>query len=238
MMRHLHFEREPSMSITFAILLLAAAASVLILFGRREARTAAAARHSILDPVRDVLSTPTVEIDACGFPKMEGKFRGRSFRVSLIPDTLTFRRLPQLWLDVTLKRNLPVSGGIAILVRQSGADYYSLTDHFHERFAPPENFPDVCLIKGDGPGARQILDRIAPYVANLLRDPHFKEVAITPRGIRIMRQLAEGKRGDHLILRQIVFEGARLDPEGLEDVIASVIEIENLILNVKLVSAA
>ncbi|MBS0267626.1 MAG: hypothetical protein JSS54_01460 [Proteobacteria bacterium] len=226
------------MSLTLAALLLTAAVSILVLFGRREARVAAAARHSILEPSLNVLDSPKVEIDACGFPKMEGKFRGRSFRVALIPDTLTFRRLPQLWLDVTLKRKLPVDGSVAILVRQSGADYFSLTDHFNERLAPPANFPYVCLIKGDGPGARQVLDRIAPYVASLLRDPHFKEIAVTPRGIRIMRQLAEGKRGEHLILRQIVFEGARLDPEGLEDVIAAVVEIENLLLNVKLVSAA
>ncbi|WP_290994825.1 hypothetical protein [Hyphomicrobium sp.] len=226
------------MPLTLAALLLAAAVSILILFGRREARVAAATRHSMLDPSLKVLDTPKVEIDACGFPKMDGKFRGRSFRVALIPDTLTFRRLPQLWLAVTLKRKLPVDGSVAILVRQSGADYFSLTDHFNERLAAPEIFPKVCFIKGDGPGARHILDRIAPYVASLLRDPHFKEIAVTPRGIRIMRQLAQGKRGDHLILRQIVFEGARLDPEGLEDVIAAVLEIEDLLLNVKLVSAA
>ena len=225
-------------AITLAVLLLAAAVAILLLLGRREARVAAAARHSILDPSLNVLDAPKVEIDACGFPKMEGKFRGRSFRVALIPDTLTFRRLPQLWLDVTLKRSLPIDGSVAILVRQSGADYFSLTDHLNERLTPPENFPDVCLIKGEGPGAHHILGRIAPYVASLLRDPQFKEIAVTPRGIRIMRQLAEGKRGDHLILRQIVFEGARLDSEGLEDVIAAVLEIENLLLNVKLVSAA
>ncbi|AGK58822.1 hypothetical protein HYPDE_35753 [Hyphomicrobium denitrificans 1NES1] len=237
-MRHLFFEREPFMPLMLAALLLVASVSILVFFGRHEARVAAAARHRILDPSLNVLEAAKVEIDACDFPKMEGKFRGRSFRVALVPDTLTFRRLPQLWLDVTLKRSLPVDGSVAILVRQSGADYFSLTDHLNERLAPPENFPDVCLIKGDGPGARHILDRIAPYVASLLRDPHFKEIAITPRGIRIMRQLAEGKRGDHLILRQIVFEGARLNPEELEDVIAAVLEIETLLLNVKLVSAA
>lgn len=227
------------MPLTLSILLLGAAIAFLLIFGRHEARVAAAARRSIIEPSLDVLSETKAEIDICGFPKMEGKFKGRAFRVSLVPDTLTFRRLPQLWLDVTLKRNMPtINGRLAILVRQSGADYFSLTDHLHDRLAPPENFPDVCLIKGDGPGARYILDRIAPYVAALLRDPKFKEIAITPRGIRIMRQLAEGKRGDHLILRQIVFEGARLDPEDLEDVIAAVLEIERLLLDVKLVSAA
>jgi hypothetical protein len=75
-------------------------------------------------------------------------------------------------------------------------------------------------------------------VETLLRDPKFKEIAITPRGIRIMRQLSEGKRGDHLILRQIVFEGARLEPDELEPIIQSVMKIESDLLNVGLVSAA
>lgn len=226
------------MPLTLAALLLAAAIAFFIIFGRREARLAASARHSILDSSKDVLDAGKIEIDSCGFPKLDGTFRGRSFRVGLIPDTLTFRRLPQLWLDVTMKRSLPIDGSIAILIRPTGADYFSLTDRWNERLEPPANFPEMCLIKGDGPGARYILERIAPYVANLLHDPYFKEIAITPRGIRIMHQLAEGKRGDHLILRQIVFENARLNPEDLEDVIAAVLEVENLLLNVKLVSAA
>ena len=226
------------MPLTLAALLLAAAVSILVLFGRREARVAAATRHAILDPSLNVLEAPKVEIDACGFPKMEGKFRGRSFRVALIPDTLTFRRLPQLWLDVTMRRNLPIDGSVAILIRPTGADYFSMTDRLTYRIEPPANFPEMCLIKGDGPGARHIFERVAPYVAGLLRDPYVKEVVITPRGIRIMRQLAEGKRGDHLILRQIVFENARLNPDDLGELLAEALEVEGLLLNVKLVSAA
>lgn len=226
------------MPLTLAGLILVAAIAIMAWIARREARTAAAYRHSLLDSASHVLDDARIEVDVCDFPKMDGRVNGRSFRVSLVPDTLTFRRLPQLWLDVTLKRNLPIDGRLAILVRQSGADYFSLTDHLNVRLDAPADFPEACLIKGDGPGARHILERIAPYLATLLRDPYFKEIAITPRGIRIMRQLAEGKRGDHLILRQIVFENARLNPDDLEDVIAAALELESLVLNVKLVSAA
>lgn len=226
------------MSLTLAALLLAATASFLILFGRREARIAAAARRAILDPSENVLDAAKVELNSCGFPKMDGTFRGRSFRVALVPDTLTFRRLPQLWLDVTMKRSLPIDGRVAILVRPTSADYFSMTEHFDERLERPADFPEMCLIKGDGPDAHHILERISPYVGSLLRDPYVKEIVVTPRGIRIMRQLAEGKRGDHLILRQIVFENARLYPEDLEDILAAVLEVENRLLNVKLVSAA
>lgn len=226
------------MPLTLAALLLAATISFFVIFGRREARVAAAVRHSILDLSKNVLDAAKVDIDTCGFPKMDGTYRGRSFRVALIPDTLTFRRLPQLWLDVTMKRSLPIDASLAILIRPTGADYYSLTDRWHERLEPPANFPEMCLIKGDGPAARHILERIAPYVSDLLRDPYFKEIAVTPRGIRIMHQLAEGKRGDHLILRQIVFENAQLNPDDLKGVLAAALDIEGLLLNVKLVTAA
>jgi hypothetical protein len=226
------------MPLTLAALLIAAAIAFFVIYGRREARIAAAARHSILDSAKNVLEDARVEIDTCSFPKMDGTFRGRAFRVALVPDTLTFRRLPQLWLDVTMKRSLPIDGSVAILIRPTGADYFSMTDRLTDRIEPPANFPEMCLIKGDGPGARHIFERVAPYVAGLLRDPYVKEVVITPRGIRIMRQLAEGKRGDHLILRQIVFENARLNPDDLGELLAEVLEVEGLLLNVKLVSAA
>jgi hypothetical protein len=217
----------------------AAGIIAVALLARREAQVAAATRHSILNPALDVLDAPKLSIQACGFPKVEGRSKGRPFHVSLIPDTLTFRRLPQLWLDVTLKRELPsLRGSIAVLVRPSGADYYSLTERLDDRMEQPVGFPEACLIKGQGPGAQQILKRIAPYAAGLLADPKIKELAITPHGVRIVRQLSQGNRGSHLILRQSVFEGATLEPAELKSLMHAVTKIENMLVQPYLVSAA
>jgi hypothetical protein len=205
----------------------------------RDARAAAAARHCLLDSGLNVLDAPRLSIEPSGFPKIEGTLKGRAFRVALIPDTLTFRRLPQLWLDVTLRRNLPaVRDSIAILIRPSGNDYYSLTDRLRDYLTPPAGFPDSCLIKGQGPGAPALLNRLAPCAARLLQDSKIKEIDVSPRGIRIVRQFAQGSRGSHLILRQSVFEGALLQADELEAMIDAATQIENTLTELSLVSAA
>jgi hypothetical protein len=213
--------------------------TALAWLAQREARAAASTRHSILDAGLNIFDTGNLSIEPSGFPKIEGKLKGRAYRVALIPDTLTIRRLPQLWLDVTLKRDMPsIRGSVAILIRPSGADYYSLTDRLRDQLRLPRNFPENCLIKGQGAASQTTLDLIAPEVATLLRDPKIKEVAVSPRGVRIVRQFAQGNRGHHLILRQSVFEGAGFEAGELESVIHAITRIENALLVSNLVSAA
>jgi hypothetical protein len=222
------------------VLLLTLAALITIaLLARRDARAATMARNSILDPALSVFDKPELSFDVSGFPRIEGLLEGRAFRVALIPDTLTIRRLPQLWLAVTLKRSLPfVRGSVAVLIRPSGSDYYSLTERMSEQLPLPDGFPEECLIKGEGAGARATLDRIAPCAAALFSDPKVKELVVSNRGVRIVRQVAEGKRGEHLLLRQSVFEGARLEAQELQTVVDAITRIENVLLRPDLVSAA
>jgi hypothetical protein len=229
----------PHLPHELVFLIVVIAVPVLVWIAKRDARAAAAARHGLLDGGLKALDTSRLSIEPSGFPKIEGTSKGRAFRVALIPDTLTFRRLPQLWLDVTLRRDLPtVRDSIAILIRPSGADYFSLTDRLPDNLMPPADFPDSCLIKGQGPGARALLNRIAPCAARLLQDIKIKEIVVSPRGIRVVRQFAQGHRGSHLILRQSVFEGAHLQAGELEDMIGAAMQIENTLTELNLVSAA
>jgi len=226
------------MPLMLAFLAIIGIAAVAML-ARHESRLASAARHSILDPALNAFDAGNLSIEPSDFPKIEGTLRGRAYRVALVPDTLTFRRLPQLWLEVTLKRDLPLlRGSVAILVRPSGADYYSLTDRLRDQLQPPADFPEACLIKGQGAASRQTLDLIASDVATLLRDPKVKEVVVSPRGVRIVRQLAQGSRGNHLILRQSVFENAGLEAHELKAVINEISRIESAVLDLNLVTAA
>ncbi len=159
--------------------------------------------------------------------------------MALIPDTLTIRRLPQLWLAVTLKRSLPsVRGSVAILIRPSGSDYYSLTERMREQLPLPDGFPQECLIKGEGTGARADARSYRTVRCRPVFRSQIKELVVSNRGVRIVRQVAEGKRGEHLLLRQSVFEGARLEAQELQTVVDAITRIENVLLKRDLVSAA
>jgi hypothetical protein len=208
-----------SISVPVAVAAIGIVATTILAL--RESRKLRASRSAMLDLVKDQFTSPKLSIDGAGFPSLEGVLDGRQIRLELIPDTMTIRRLPQLWLSLTDVFDLPVTGrGVSILVRPSGADYYSLTERMNSRLDVPPGFPWECLVKGESAQSSQTLDRVAKTAVKLLADPRVKEIAITSRGVRIVRQLAEGKRGDHLLLRQSVFTGAEVTARDISELAA------------------
>lgn len=200
----------------------AAGTTALAWLAHRERQTIRARRRVIFDPVVALFDDPHVTTDGAGIPKLEGRYRGLDLKFDLIPDTMTIKRLPQLWISVTAIQPLPIAdAGIAILIRPSGADFYSLTERMSERFDPPPSLPWECLVRGETDKSENTLARIAPEAARILSDPRVKEIAATKRGVRIVTQLAEGKRGQHLLLRQCDFEGAALSPELFDTIVAN-----------------
>ena len=203
-----------------SLLLAAGSVAALTFVGMRDARAARAARRAILDDCAGVLDRSELSHAADGFPRLAGLYRGREARVDLLCDTMTIRRLPQLWMRATLLAANPGRLGFAILVRPSGmgSEFYSLTSTFEHRLAAPAGFPAEVLIRGDE-GAEALLAELSDTLHAILADPHVKEIAVTPRGVRILRQAGEGKRGDHLLLRQSVFENSGVPRKDLAAVL-------------------
>lgn len=204
---------------SFTALLAAGAASAIAYVGYREHRHAQRARRGLLDECASALERPRLTHGADQFPHLEGFAQGRRVRVDLAPDTLTIRRLPQLWLNATLLDDNPRLPGLAVLVRPAGTEFYSLTSRFPERFETPAGFPAEVLIRGEH-GADHLLHELREPMAAILADGRVKEIAVTSRGVRIIRQAAEGKRGEHLLLRQSVFEDAAVPHRDLKTIIA------------------
>jgi hypothetical protein len=213
-------------SIPVAVAVVGSVATTILAL--RESRKLRASREAILDPIKTLFRAETLTFDGAGFPSLTGALDGRQMRLGLIPDTMTIRRLPQLWLSITDVHDLPLIGsGVAMLVRPSGADYYSLTERMTERLDVPPGFPWECIVKGESPAGQTTLDRVAKVSARMLADPRVKEIAITARGVRIIRQLAEGKRGDHLLLRQSAFTGAEVTPRDISELASGLKELRD-----------
>lgn len=209
------------MSLSIPLAIAAASAVAIAILAVREARNLRASRSTILDAVTPLFSDGQLTFDDAGFPSLTGSLDGRHMRVELIPDTMTIRRLPQLWLSITDVCDLPIAGqGVAMLIRPSGADYYSLTERMTERLDVPPGFPWETLIKGESAASKNTLDRVDKTAARLFADPRLKEIAVTARGVRMIRQLAEGKRGDHLLLRQSAFTSAQVTPRDVTELAA------------------
>jgi hypothetical protein len=190
---------------------LIAFAAVVANIAIRDHRRAVAARRALLDDCRGVLDDEHWTAGADGFPSLEGRAFGRAVKVALIPDTMVVRRLPQLWLSVTFLDERAGAPSLSVLTRHSGNEFYSLAHDLPQRVDPPAGLPVDVLIRGDGARAAALCRRLVAELGTLLADPRVKDITLTARGVRVVRQVAEGRRGEHLLLRQAVFDAAQVE---------------------------
>jgi hypothetical protein len=221
----------------FLIISAAAAAAVAAVAVRDHRRQSASRRH-LLDAAAPVLDQPQIIIARDGFPSLKGDYRGTPVHIELICDSMVVRRLPQLWMSVTLLTpKLPVDG-LGVLVRHAGNEFYALTPRFSEALQVPASFPRECIVRGQSASAEAALGQVALAMVRLLADPRTKEVVITRNGLRLITQAAEGARGAHLLLRQAVFEAVDIDPDLLRQSLDRLIDLRQSVLAPVSVAAA
>lgn len=182
-------------------------------------------RVSLLDDCARLFDRYALTHGGDSFPRLSGRCGQHNVDVRLISDTMTIRRLPQLWLQVTVLDRLKDADGVAVLVRPSGYEFYSLTTAFHHVIETPPSFPEEVIVRGETPRAAKRFEKLAPSIAAILSDPRVKEIAVTRQGLRIIRQADEGRRGEYLLLRQAVFDQAAVSADQLK---AMMDEIETL----------
>ncbi len=65
-------------------------------------RARSLAHASYFDAVKPLFSDLREVIQPTGFPRLSGRHFGLGFDLQAVPDTLTFRKLPALWVMLTL----------------------------------------------------------------------------------------------------------------------------------------
>lgn len=209
------------MSLVSTVLAFAIPLATLAWMAMRDHRTQQARRRGLLDDCISLFDRYALTHGGDGFPRLAGRTGGRNVDVRLVCDTMTMRRLPQLWLQVTALEPLAGVSGFAVLVRPSGYEFYSLTVGFHHVIEPPSYLPRELIVRGRDAAAAALFARLAPALAPILADPRVKEIAVTREGLRLIRQADEGRRGEYLLLRQAVFDDAAVSAARLEEVLAA-----------------
>jgi len=200
------------MSVLTMILVGAGLVSTVGVLAGREHRSVRSSRQALLDRCANVINGVEIHHGHDGFPTLVGSHRGRRVHLELIPDTMVIRRLPQLWASLTYLATLTDVPSLAVLVRPAGNEFYSLTGSLPQVLDPPPDFPSEVLVRGSDAQAVQLLKQLRLQLATILADPRVKEIAITCKGLRIISQAGEGRRGEHLLLRQAVFDDAGVRP--------------------------
>lgn len=154
------------------------------------------------------------ELAPTGFARLNGRYQGHLFDLQVIPDTLSVRKLPCLWLMVTLAEPQPTHGTLDIMQRATGLETFS---HFPQMsYAHPlgSDFPETTSLRSDNPTAPPtfLLRRHAGFFA----DPRAKELVISPKGIRLVWLAEEADRSTYLIFRNAEMGACPLDPALLK----------------------
>ena len=180
------------------------------MFGGRSA-----ARAGYLDACLPLFAAPLKGVADSGFARVSGQYRGQLFDVQVVPDSLSLRKLPCLWLLVTLVERLPVAGTVDVMLRATGAETFSRFGDLPDQIAVPSGYPEGCTIRtdadGDVPGAAVI----ARFMAGL-DAARLKEVVVAQAGVRVVWLAEEADRGRYLLFRDAEMGGVALPPAVLQ----------------------
>jgi hypothetical protein len=181
---------------------------------RARAKRRALARAGFLDQVAPLFSNLRTEIAPSGFPRLSGWHEGELFDLQVVPDTLTYRKLPALWLLVTLPVPLPVRATMDVILRPCGTEVFSRFRDLPVQVAAPPGFPADCAVRTDDPGAMPDAALVGQHIAQL-DQTRLKEVVVSPKGCRIVWLAQEADRARYLLFRDAELGTGALAPDTL-----------------------
>ena len=203
---------------TASAIALALAAGALLLWTAwyifRASRVARDARARYFDPLKPLFDSGETRIQPSGFPRMTGRRKGLSFDLQAIPDSLTFRKLPALWVMVSLPAPMPVRADLDLMARPSGQEPFSRFATLPHSLPAPDFLPASVALRSDNAAAvppEALVRRHADHFA----DDRIKELLISPKGLRIVILAEEADRGRYLIFRDAEMGMTPLHPDRI-----------------------
>lgn len=195
--------------------LIAAAAAALAVWLAfrlvRAARDRKLARAGNFEALKPLFEGGETRLQPTGFPRMTGRRGGLSFDLQAVPDSLTFRKLPALWVMVSLPAPMPVAATLDILSRPSGQEPFTHFATLPQMLPTPVFLPASLAVRSDDSGGVPSQALLAAH-AGLFADPNVKELLISPKGLRIVILAEEADRGRFLIFRDAEMGMSPLSP--------------------------
>lgn len=150
--------------------------------------------------VEGLFDAPIVALAPTGFPRLSGRYQGTLFDLQVVPDTLTYRKLPALWLLVTLAEPTPARATLDVMLRPRGVEPFSNFRDLAVQIATPAGFPEDCAIRSDAPGDAPPAELVLKHLQGLHPDL-LKELVVAPKGLRLVWLAEEADRTRYLAFR-------------------------------------
>jgi hypothetical protein len=155
-----------------------------------------------------------------------GNYRGAPFQLRSIIDTLATRKLPSLWLQVTLQRAQASDCILDVMMRPAGLASFSNFDFLPETIQYPIGLPLEAVVKSDnGTAALRSLPLLSKH-STLLQLSRAKELLLSPKGLRLVVQVAEASRVRYGVFRQADFDGVLISPETVLPIFKGLLALE------------
>lgn len=179
-----------------------------------ESRNRTATRAAYFDALKPLFVGGETRLQPTGFPRMTGRRDGLAFDLQAIPDTLTFRKLPALWVMVTLPEPLPLGATVDLMARPSGNETFTRFSALPNSLAALPGLPTDVAIRCDAEPDLPSAQLLARH-ADLFDDPKVKELVVSPKGLRIVILAEEADRGRFLIFREAEMGRTPLSPRRI-----------------------
>lgn len=170
------------------------------------------------------------ETGAVGYPRLAGRYRDLPVQVLPVIDTLATRRLPALWVLVTIQDALPLASRLDLMMRPTGPTTFSNFDLLPHTLERPAAFPEYAVLRTDRPHPPFPASLLEPHL-DVFGDVRAKELLITPTGLRFVWLLKEASRARYGVMREADFGGADLDPQLLRDLLERLVAIRSSLLD-------
>jgi hypothetical protein len=209
--------------VAFALLI-----GILVLL-LRQLKTARQRRHDLpqqrFASLRSLIDDATVQpTTTYGTELLTGTYRGHAVQIKTITDTLSTRKLPSLWLMVTIPEPTGCPAIFNLMMRPAGPTTFSNFDDLPHTIKTPLGFPPEAVLRTDSevdaPPLAAIQGALAPFFK-----PEGKELLITPRGVRITSLAAQADRARYGVFRQADFGDVALDANFVKDVLEILISL-------------
>ncbi|HVJ34716.1 MAG TPA: hypothetical protein VND94_16480 [Terriglobia bacterium] len=207
------------------LLLVAAAIAALIAIYRRDQRRLRARRSQLFKACHELFAEIQERQDGLGYPTLTGLYRGRRFHIDAVIDHIAVRKVPSLWLRVSLLAERPHLATLDILMRPQNVEFYSPANDLPHRIEVPEGWPSEAVLHSDDPERMLSLQVVTPHL-DFFRQPQAKEMLITPKGLRLVYQASQADKLHYQVLRQANFALPVLAPALLRDLMDRLIALD------------
>jgi hypothetical protein len=211
----------------FGLFVVAALAVLLVRQYIRQQAKRADQGSVLFGPVLSLFDDPNIErATTAGVWILTGRYREQFFELKTVADTLATRKLPSLWLMVTLPEPQPVSETTDMMMRAAGVTSFSNFDFLPHALSLPAGFPEQATLRSDVASNGNIASLMAHHI-DIFKSGRGKEFLVSPKGLRIVVQLAEGDRARYGVLREASFEGTSIDVAVAKGIMDSLIALRN-----------